>query len=114
MDRKNTRRDWTMKELQFLEDNHEIMSNKEIAAELNRTEGSVAMCKVRRGIKSFKNKKIYEVVRGYEVLATGTAEECAEQTGLSLNTIYFYTTPAHRRRSVDLDKAILVHRVDDT
>lgn len=111
MDRKNTRRDWTIKELQFLEDNHEFMSNAELAAELNRSVGSVANQKVKMGLTK---RNIYEVVKGYEVLATGTVEECAEQTGLSVSTIRFYTTPAHRRRLVDLDKAILVHRVDDT
>ncbi len=108
------RRAWTMKELQFLEDNHELMSNKELAAELDRTAPAVAVQKNKRGLKSSGNKKIYEVVKGYEVLATGTIEECAEQTGLSVNTIYFYTSPAHRRRSADLDKAILVYRVDST
>ncbi|GGN66407.1 hypothetical protein [Oceanobacillus indicireducens] len=105
------RRPWTMKELQFLKENHNLMSNKELAKALDRTVGSVANQKVKNGLTK---RNIYEVVKGYEVLATGTVEECAEQTGLSVSTIRFYTTPAHRRRSVDLDKAILVHRVDDT
>lgn len=98
-----------MKDIQFLEDNHNHMSNKELADKLNRTVGSVANQKVKNGLTK---RKIYEVVRGYEVLATGTAEECAKQTGLSISTIRFYASPAHKRRSVDLDKAILVYRVD--
>lgn|SRR5690625_3978531 len=111
MNQKVIRKPWTMKELQFIKDNHEFMSNAELAAELNRSVGSVSNQKVRMGLTK---RNIYEVVKGYEVLATGTVEECAEQTGLSVSTIRFYTTPAHRRRLVDLDKAILVHRVDDT
>ena len=103
------RRPWTMKEIRFLEDNHNHMSNKELADKLDRTVGSVANQKVKNGLTK---RNIYEVVRGYEVLATGTAEECAEQTGLSVSTIRFYTSPAHKRRSADLDKAILVYRVD--
>ena len=111
-ERKATRKPWTMKDLQFLEDNHNFMSHKELADKLDRTGASGAVQKNKRGLKSSKSKKIYEVVRGYEVLATGTAEECAEQPGLSVSTIRFYTSPAHKRRSADLDKAILVYRVD--
>ncbi len=105
-------RGWTVKELQFLEDHQKFLSNEELADKLDRTISAIVNRKAKLGLKSPRKLKIYEVVKGYEVLATGTIEECAEKTGLSVSTIYFYTSPAHRRRSADLDRAILVYKVE--
>lgn len=42
--------------------------------------------------------KEYAVYKGEELLAIGTAEECAEVLGVQRDTILFYTYPTYQRR----------------
>lgn len=42
--------------------------------------------------------KEYAVYKGEELLAIGTAEECARSLGVQERTILFYTYPTYQRR----------------
>lgn len=108
------KKDWTTKEVKYLIDNYQGMSTAEIATNLGRTYGSVNAQKGKLRLRRDYKKVEYALYKGDTLLHTGTLDELAKKHGVKVETIRFYTTPAHRRRSVDLDKAILVHRVDDT
>ena len=43
--------------------------------------------------------KEYAVYKGEELLAIGTAQECAEGLGVTADYIYWLTTPSGKRRS---------------
>lgn len=43
-------------------------------------------------------KKQYAVYKGDDLLVIGTAEEIAEKLGIKKETVYFYASPAHKRR----------------
>jgi len=40
----------------------------------------------------------YAVYKGDEIICTGSARECAEALGVKVETIYFYASPAWKRR----------------
>lgn len=42
--------------------------------------------------------KEYAVYKGDNLLAMGTAEECAEALNVKAETIYYYTTDAYKRK----------------
>lgn len=48
-----------------------------------------------------RKNRIYALYRGELNICDGTAEEIAEQTGLSVETIKFYASPSYRRRLQD-------------
>lgn len=43
------------------------------------------------------DSKKYILIKGDEILATGTTEEIARKMGTKERTIYFYTTPCYKR-----------------
>ncbi|PED63993.1 hypothetical protein [Priestia megaterium] len=45
-----------------------------------------------------RNYKEYAVYKGEQLLAVGTAMECAEELNVKPETIHFYTTPTYKRR----------------
>lgn len=47
---------------------------------------------------SFIRNAIYAVYKGEELIATGTADECAEVMGVKPKYIYYLTSPTHERR----------------
>ncbi|MGN8647919.1 hypothetical protein ACTNEO_05190 [Gracilibacillus sp. HCP3S3_G5_1] len=47
---------------------------------------------------SYKNNAIYAVYKGEEMLATGTATECAKELGVTADYIHFMVTPTGKRR----------------
>ena len=47
------------------------------------------------------DEKIYALYKGDDCIATGTAKEIAEQTGVSVKTIHFYSTPSYKKRVSD-------------
>ncbi|APH04930.1 hypothetical protein [Bacillus weihaiensis] len=42
--------------------------------------------------------KEYAVYKGEDLLAIGTAKECAETLNVAAETIYYYTTSAYKRK----------------
>lgn len=48
--------------------------------------------------------KEYALYKGEECLAIGTLSEIAKQMNVKEKTIYFYTTPAYKRRCVKSKK----------
>ena len=40
----------------------------------------------------------YTVYKGDEIICTGSARECAEALGVKVKTVYFYASPAWKRR----------------
>lgn len=107
-----TCRKWTDEEKQYLIDNGGNLTDKEFAEELNRTPNAVRRMRCIMGIPAPHKKPIYEILRGYEVLATGTADECSEKTGYKRQTIMFYASKSHHERVKDLDKSVIAIRVD--
>lgn len=49
--------------------------------------------------------KIYAIYKGEENLFDGTARECAEKLGVSINTIHFWNTKAYKKRIESLRKS---------
>lgn len=58
-----------------------------------------------------KTQKIYASYRGDDLIGIGTIEEIAELMNVSVNTAYFYTSPAHRKRRNE--DGIIVFRVEE-
>lgn len=40
----------------------------------------------------------YAVYKGDEIICTGSARECAKALGVKVETVYFYASPAWKRR----------------
>lgn len=43
-------------------------------------------------------RSTYAIYKGEEIICTGSAKECAEALGVKVETIYFYASPAWKRR----------------
>ena len=52
---------------------------------------------------------LYAVWKGDELVAMGTAKELAKQLGVKVRTIYWYVSPAAKRR--DKGNRIVVERI---
>ena len=90
-------RAWTIKEIEFLTKNRNKMTASEIAKKLGRTKSSVNNKTIELNLKK---EVLYKVVKGYEILAIGTAKECAEILNVSERAIYSYATPYTRKRAI--------------
>lgn len=102
---------WTEEDERFLIDNKD-MPNRKLADKLGRTISSIKNKKVKLDlVNPHRNPVIYEVVQGYEVLATGTAQECADELGLKRETIYFYASTIHSERAKE--NSMIAYRIDD-
>ena len=55
----------------------------------------------------------YAVYRGDTFLFMGTSKECANYLGVTVNTVYFYTTPRYRKRFESDSNRIIVIRVEE-
>ena len=65
--------------------------------------------KTGRGLK----KKYYAIYRGDEFLCMGYKEECAAYLGVQKNTISYWTSPAHRRRTTNCKNPMLAIVVEE-
>ena len=92
------RTEWTNKEDLFLADNYEIMSNKELAAKLNRSESAIR--NRLRVLFLNRGKPEYAYYKEDEFIASGTIAELAEMFGVKGDTIRFYMTPTYEKRGV--------------
>lgn len=43
--------------------------------------------------------KEYAIYKGEKLLFIGTSEECAEHFGVTRKTVYFWATPANKKRA---------------
>lgn len=61
--------------------------------------------------------KEFALYKGEEIIAIGTAREIAEQTNVSIDTIYFYNSPTYKEKrkpkKVDSKRKMLVELIDD-
>ena len=55
----------------------------------------------------------YAVYKGESLLAVGTAEECAEEMGVTLGYIRWLATPSAKKRRKNHDRCILAYRLED-
>lgn len=57
-------------------------------------------CKSQKQKESYikKAKPEYALYRGEECLVIGTAEEIAKDQGIAISSVYYYGTPAHKKR----------------
>lgn len=46
----------------------------------------------------------YAVYKGEEVVCMGSARECADALGVKVGTVYFYASPAWKRRVERLER----------
>lgn len=58
-------------------------------------------------------KKIYELVKDYVVVASGTIEEIAMQRGCKPKSIDFYRYPSYTKKFENLDDAYLLFCMTD-
>lgn len=54
----------------------------------------------------------YVVYKGDEVIAIGTAEECAEVMGVKPETVRFYASGAYHKRAERIGRPTIAERVD--
>lgn len=103
--------DWTMREIQFLQDNHEGMTASEMGEALGRSRKSIVSKCSNLSIspKSGYTRSHYVLYQGEEIIAQGTKQEIAEQTGLSEKNLHYFGTPSARKRN---SKKVLV-KVED-
>ena len=57
--------------------------------------------------------KQYAVYQGEELIATGTAKECAEELGVRTQSIHRYKTPSYRSRGSGKNRRDVVELIDD-
>lgn len=103
------RKDWTLKEVKFVEDNYETMTTKEIAKELGRSRRSIQNQAVTLGLKKKTGRPIceYALYDGENIIAQGTKKEIAEQTGLAINTISYYGAVTSKHRGYETRKTLV-------
>lgn len=64
---------------------------------------------------SYKRNAIYAVYKGDDLLVTGTAEECAEELGVTQEYIHYMVTPVGKKRLANRknpDKATTADVID--
>jgi Mn-dependent DtxR family transcriptional regulator len=101
MGKKRVLRPWTLKEEEFVKENYGRLRVKELAAELGRTESSV-----RSHIKIMNFKRPlahYEVYRGGELIAEGTAQECASKLKVTRKYIQWLSSESIHERIAGFD-----------
>ena len=94
--KRRERREWKTNEIKYLMDHYGKMPANLIASKLNRHPQSVWSKANGLGLKGYK--KVYALYRGDEILAIGTIEEIAKQTGLKRETVRKYGTPSERKK----------------
>lgn len=90
-------REWTFKEISYLEENYATLSGAEIAKELNRTPSAVRSRANLLGLSREKGQ--YALYKGDELLAQGTVDEIAETLGIEPGQVYYFGTPTYKNRS---------------
>jgi len=103
-------RRWTTKEIMILQENAGKHSDKELGDMLGRTYQSVRFMRYRLGLPP--KRAVYEVTKGYEVLARGTAEECAKKLGVKPETIRYYASPSRYKKAKNVDNVTLATRLE--
>lgn len=88
---------WTEDEDRFLNENAGVMTAKEIAKVLNRTETSVYK-RANLLFIAFRKDSIYTLYDKGMPVFQGNLEECAEFWKVTVSTIRFYATKSHLNR----------------
>jgi len=102
---------WTLREEDFLKENYGEMNAKECAAHLGRSIQSVKKKAQALGLKL--PPTMYEVYQGENVVAEGTAQECADKLNCSKKYIFWLATEsAHKRIAnyISEDKALIAFK----
>src|SRR5690625_3191074 len=76
---------WTLREIEYLKNNYNNLTAKELAEKLGRTVGSVTNKAQELGLK--KNDE-YAVYRNGEIIAIGTIEDLSERLNLKRETLF--------------------------
>lgn len=58
-------------------------------------------------------ENIYALYKGDKFIDLGTKEYLAEKLNVTPETIYYYTTPAYRKRIKDYNKRLFVIKIED-
>lgn len=91
-----TVKEWTMKEIQFLRDNEETMTQEEISERLGRSKAAVRNQALRQGLTILTDsyfklyKQDYALYNGEELVTIGTIAEIAEHVGKSFKTVAYW------------------------
>ncbi|MGE7838026.1 hypothetical protein [Viridibacillus arvi] len=56
---------------------------------------------------------VYALYKGENYLIDGTLDEIAEARGVSRETILFYGTPTHQKRIKNVNKCLLLVKLED-
>lgn len=89
---------WTMKDIIFLQDNYEDMTNQELADKLDRSYKVISNKLYELGLRRTSEFILYE---GDELKFTGTQQECADYWGVKINTINYYAAESYHKRIKD-------------
>jgi len=52
--------------------------------------------------------KQFAVYKGYQLLAEGTAKQCAEKLGVKVETIWYYKSAAYQRKGSGENRRIAI------
>lgn len=52
--------------------------------------------------------KTYAIYKGYQLLAEGTAKQCAEKLGVKVETIWYYKSAAYQRKGSGENRRIAI------
>ena len=58
-------------------------------------------------------RKIYALYKGETLLADGTTREIADKTGVRVETVRYYMTPAYQRRAKHIRNRRVLVSLDD-
>jgi len=89
---------WTEDELTYLKINYGVIPVKEIAKNLGKTLYATQKQIQRHKFKKQPTQREYAIYFDDHYMFSGSVKECAEFLGVSQSTVYFYSTPAHKKR----------------
>jgi|SRR5690625_2842975 len=99
MEKQRTRRRrWTQEEIDYLEHNYGVMSTKDIAKKLDRSEAAVSTAATTRNM-ALKGQLEYAVYHDDEYQISGNQEECAEFLGMSVYQFHLTKAPSYAKKA---------------
>jgi len=94
------RKEWTMKEIKFIQDNHDKMTVKGASVHLNRDSESVRHQAYRLGLKFKQEWEVqeYAFYNGDNLICIGKIDEIEEFTGISADKVLKYRFDSYQKR----------------
>lgn len=94
------RKEWTMKEIKYIKDNHDKMTVQQVALELRRPQAPVRHQAYRMRLKFKQEWEVqdYAYYKGDELICIGKIDEIEKFTGISKDKVLKYRFDSYQKR----------------